>query len=52
VRIIVWPCKDIIGDDEFIVGHSYVLVVLPDIRGLLAQYEVYNPANDVIVIHG
>jgi len=49
VRIIgLAPVKDIIGDDGVYRGSQAMFwLFYPDIRGLLAQYEVYNPANDV-----
>ena len=49
VRIIgLAPVKDIFGDDGVYRGSQAMFwLFYPDIRGLLAQYEVYNPLNDV-----
>ena len=49
VRIIgLAPVKDIIGDDGVYRGSQAMFwLYYPDIRGLLAQYEVYNPQNDI-----
>jgi len=50
VRIIgIAPVQDIYGGDDGLYRGSQALFWLyyPDIRGLLAQYEVYNPENDV-----
>jgi hypothetical protein len=49
VRIVgLAPVKDIIGDDGIYRGSQPMFwLYYPDIRGLLAQYEVFNPQNDV-----
>lgn len=42
------PVKDIYGDDGLYRGSQPMFwLYYPDIRGLLAQYEVFNPHNDV-----
>jgi len=42
------PVKDIYGDDMVYRGSQAMFwLYYPDIRGLLAQYEVYNPQNDI-----
>lgn len=49
VRIVgIAPVKDIYGDDGQYRGSQPMFwLYYPDIRGLLAQYEVFNPQNDV-----
>ena len=49
VRIVgLAPVKDVIGDDGTYRGQQAMFwLYYPDIRGLLAQYEVFNPLNDV-----
>ncbi len=49
VRIVgIAPVIDIIGDDGVYRGSQAMFwLYYPDIRGLLAQYEVFNPQNDV-----
>jgi len=49
VRIVgIAPVKDVVGDDGVYRGSQAMFwLYYPDIRGLLAQYEVYNPANDI-----
>jgi gliding motility associated protien GldN len=49
VRIVgLAPVKDIIGDAGDYRGSQAIFwLYYPDIRGLLAQYEVFNPQNDV-----
>jgi gliding motility associated protien GldN len=49
VRIIgLAPVRDIIGDDGVYRGSQAMFwLYYPDIRGLLAQYEVFNPLNDI-----
>jgi gliding motility associated protien GldN len=49
VRIIgLAPVKDIYGDDGIYRGSQAMFwLYYPDIRNLLAQYEVYNPQNDI-----
>ncbi len=48
VRIVgLAPVKDIIVDGSFRGKQSMFWLYYPDIRGLLAQYEVFNPENDV-----
>jgi len=49
VRIVgLAPVRDVIGDDGTYRGQQAMFwLYYPDIRGLLAQYEVYNPENDV-----
>ncbi len=53
VRIIgLAPVKDIIGDDGVYRGSQAMFwLFYPDIRNLLAQYEVYNPLNDVCPLY-
>ncbi len=42
------PVKDVYGDDGIYRGSQPMFwLYYPDIRNLLAQYEVYNPQNDV-----
>jgi len=42
------PVKDIYGDDMVYRGSQAMFwLYYPDIRGLLSQYEVYNPQNDI-----
>ena len=49
VRIIgIAPVKDVVGDDGVYRGSQAMFwLYYPDIRNLLAQYEVYNPQNDI-----
>ena len=49
VRIIgIAPVRDVIGDDGTYRGSQAMFwLYYPDIRNLLAQYEVYNPQNDI-----
>lgn len=49
VRIIgIAPVQDKYGDDGIYRGSQAMFwLYYPDIRGLLAQYEVFNPENDV-----
>ena len=49
VRIVgIAPVKDIYGEDGLYRGSQPMFwLYYPDIRGLLAQYEVFNPQNDV-----
>jgi len=48
VRIVgIAPVKDIIVDGSFRGRQPMFWLYYPDIRGLLAQYEVFNPENDV-----
>ncbi len=48
VRIVgLAPVKDIIVDGSFRGRQPMFWLYYPDIRGLLSQYEVFNPANDV-----
>jgi len=49
VRIVgIAPVQDVIGEDGVYRGSKALFwLYYPDIRGLLAQYEVYNPNNDV-----
>ena len=49
VRIIgLAPVKDIVGDDGVYRGSQAMFwLYYPDIRNLLAQYEVFNPQNDI-----
>lgn len=49
VRIVgLAPVKDVYGDDGiYRASQPMFWLYYPDIRGLLAQYEVYNPNNDV-----
>jgi gliding motility associated protien GldN len=42
------PVKDVYGDDGIYRGPQAMFwLYYPDIRGLLANYEVFNPANDI-----
>ncbi len=42
------PVKDVYGDDGVYRGPQAMFwLYYPDIRGLLAQYEVFNPQNDI-----
>lgn len=42
------PVKDLYGDDGVYRGPQAMFwLYYPDIRGLLAQYEVFNPHNDI-----
>jgi hypothetical protein len=49
VRIVgLAPVKDVYGDGgEYRGKQAMFWLYYPDIRGLLAQYEVVNPLNDV-----
>ncbi len=49
VRIVgIAPIIDVIGDDGVFRGSKAMFwLYYPDIRNLLAQYEVYNPQNDI-----
>jgi len=49
VRIVgLAPVKDVYGEDGIYRGSQPMFwLYYPDIRGLLAQYEVFNPQNDV-----
>jgi gliding motility associated protien GldN len=49
VRIVgIAPVKDVVGDDGVYRGSQAMFwLYYPDIRNLLAQYEVYNPQNDI-----
>ena len=49
VRIVgLAPVKDVYGDDGIYRGpQSMFWLYYPDIRGVLAQYEVFNPQNDM-----
>jgi gliding motility associated protien GldN len=49
VRIVgLAPVQDIYGDDGVFRGQQAMFwLYYPDIRGVLAQYEVYNPENDI-----
>ncbi len=49
VRIIgIAPVKDIVGDDGVYRGSQAMFwLYYPEIRNLLAQYEVYNAQNDI-----
>jgi gliding motility associated protien GldN len=49
VRIVgLAPVLDIYGDDGvYRASQAMFWLYYPDIRGLLAQYEVYNPQNDI-----
>jgi len=49
VRIVgLAPIRDIVGDDGVYRGSQAMFwLYYPDIRGLLAQYEVFNPLNDI-----
>ena len=49
VRIVgLAPVKDVVGDDGVYRGSQAMFwLYYPDIRNLLAQYEVYNPQNDI-----
>lgn len=48
VRIVgLAPVKDIVVDGDYRGSQALFWLYYPDIRGLLAQYEVFNPLNDV-----
>jgi gliding motility associated protien GldN len=48
VRIVgIAPVKDIVVDGDYRGSQPLFWLYYPDIRGLLAQYEVFNPLNDV-----
>jgi len=48
VRIVgLAPVKDIIVDGDYRGSQAIFWLYYPDIRGLLAQYEVFNPHNDI-----
>jgi gliding motility associated protien GldN len=49
VRIIgIAPYKDVLNDDgSYRASQALFWLYYPEIRGLLAQYEVFNPENDV-----
>ncbi len=49
VRIVgIAPVQDVIGDDGVYRGSKAMFwLYYPDIRNLLAQYEVFNPLNDI-----
>ena len=49
VRIVgIAPVKDVYDENNVYRGPQAMFwLYYPDIRGLLAQYEVYNPANDI-----
>lgn len=48
VRIVgIAPIKDIIVDGDYRGAQPLFWLYYPDIRNLLAQYEVFNPMNDV-----
>ena len=41
------PVKDIIVDGDYRGSQAIFWLYYPDIRGLLANYEVFNPLNDI-----
>ena len=49
VRIVgIAPIQDVVGEDGVYRGSKAMFwLYYPDIRQLLAQYEVYNPQNDI-----
>jgi len=48
VRIVgIAPVKDIVVDGDYRGSQAIFWLYYPDIRGLLANYEVYNPQNDI-----
>jgi len=48
VRIVgIAPVKDIVVDGDYRGSQALFWLYYPDIRGLLANYEVFNPQNDV-----
>ena len=48
VRIVgIAPVKDIIVDGDYRGSQAIFWLYYPDIRGLLANYEVFNPLNDI-----